>query len=91
MHIIVVIQCSDLDTLSMRRFDQATVFAEACLAQSLLPRTKATSALLEAVFLEYARYLHSLQLARGLRHYANKAGEKGAQLLQQLNPVRSIR
>lgn len=69
----------------MRYFDQAALFAEACLDQSLLKVTsKGTSALLEAVFLEYARYLHSLQLTRGVRHYCNKAGEKGEQLLGQL-------
>ncbi len=72
---------------SMRHFDQAALFAEACLSQSLIKVTKATSSLLEAVFLEYARYLHSLQLTRGARHYCNKAGEKGGQLLEQLMPT----
>ncbi len=70
----------------MRHFDQAALFAEACLDRSLIRITKATGALLEAVFLEYARYLHGIQLVRGVRHYCNKAGDKGEQLLGQLMP-----
>lgn len=74
----------------MRHFDQAALFAEACLDYSLIKHTQATGPLLEAVFLEYARYLHSLQLVRGVRHYCNKAGEKGRQLLEQLIPTSRV-
>ena len=34
-----------------------------------------TAPLIEAVFLEYARYLKSLSLLRGMRYYCEKAGE----------------
>ena len=70
----------------MRYFDQAALFAESCLEYNLIDQTRTTMPLLEAVFLEYARYLHSLHLKRGARHYCNKAGEKGGQLLEQWMP-----
>jgi len=37
----------------------------------------------EMVFLEYARYLQSLGLTRGMMHYCGKAGGKGTELLDQ--------
>ena len=39
--------------------------------------------LIEAVFLEYARYLDNLGLKRGMRYYCNLAGEKGQQLMEE--------
>lgn len=68
---------------SMRCFDQAAVFAECCLEYGVLQRSKETTPLFHAIFLEYARYLLSLGLERGFRHYCNEAGDKGQQLLQQ--------
>ena len=68
----------------MRCFDRAAVFAESCVEYGLLQQGKEkTGSLLQAIFLEYARYLLSLGLHRGFRHYCNKAGDKGQQLLQQ--------
>lgn len=41
------------------------------------------ASVIEAVFLEYARYLQSLGLSRGMRHFCARAGEKGKKLLDQ--------
>ena len=46
----------------MRHYDQAAVFAESCLEYKLVEKIKDTAPLIEAVFLEYARYLNSLSL-----------------------------
>ena len=51
-----------------------------CATCSLTPPP---APLIEAVFLEYARYLWSLGLSRGVRHYCGRAGENGKQLLEQ--------
>lgn len=67
----------------MRCFDRAAIFAEACLEYGVLQHGKDTTPLFQAIFLEYARYLLTLGLHRGFRHYSNVAGDKGQQLLQQ--------
>jgi hypothetical protein len=67
----------------MRCFGQAAVFAESCLEYGILRHSKETTPLLQAIFLEYARYLLTLGLHRGFRHYCNVAGDNGQQLLQQ--------
>ena len=74
----------------MRHFDQAAVFTEACLEYKLLKKTEDSAPLIEAVFLEYARYLNSLGLVRGTRYYCEKAGEKGEKLFQQLHKQTTI-
>ncbi len=43
--------------------------------------------LIEAAFLEYARYLHGLGFIRGMRYYCGLAGEKGGQLLAQFRSI----
>lgn len=68
---------------SMRYFDRAAVFAECCLEYGVMSHGKETTPLLQAIFLEYSRYLLSLGLHAGFRHYCGKAGDKGQQLLQQ--------
>ena len=60
----------------MCHFDQAAVLAESCLEYKLVKKIKDTAPLIEAVFLEYARYFNSLSLLRGMRYYCEKAGEK---------------
>ncbi len=70
---------------SMRHFDQAAVFTESCLEYKLVRITEDTAPLIEAVFLEYARYLNSLGWTRGVRYYCDKAGENGEKLFQQLH------
>ena len=52
-------------------------------ATCMLPNPAPPAPLIEAVFLEYARYLWSLGLSRGVRHYCGRAGENGKQLLEQ--------
>lgn len=69
----------------MRHFDQAAVFAESCLEYGLVKMTDDTAPLIEAVFLEYARYLNSIGLVRGMRYYCHKAGENGEKLFEQLH------
>lgn len=59
------------------------MFSECCLEYGVLQQSKDNLPLLQAIFLEYARYLLGLGLHRGFRHYCNKAGDKGQQLLQQ--------
>ena len=45
---------------------------------------------MEAVFLEYARYLENQGLPRAMRYYCNLAGEKGSLLLaDHLTPKKS--
>ena len=57
----------------MRHFDQTTVFAESCLEYRLVKKIIDAAPLIEAVFLEYARYLNNLSLLRGMRYYCEKA------------------
>ncbi|CAG5129448.1 unnamed protein product [Candidula unifasciata] len=70
---------------SMRNFDRAALFLEACLEFGLLKHTENTGSLYEAVYLEYARYLINLGLGPAAEHYCHKAGEKGQQLLQEVH------
>ena len=68
---------------SMRYFDQAAVFTESRLEYKLVKKMKDTAPLIDAVFLEYARYLNSLSLLRGMRYYCEKAGEKAFPTIAQ--------
>lgn len=72
-----------LDMLySMRYFDRAGLFAEACQEYGFLsPSDEKNTALVHAVYTEYARYLHSLGLEKSAYFFANKAGPKARQLL----------
>jgi len=72
-----------LDMLySMRYFDRAGLFAEACQEYGFLsPTEEKNTALVHAVYTEYARYLHSLGLEKSAYYFANKAGPKARQLL----------
>ena len=67
----------------MKYYDRAAVFTEACIDYGLVAVNEETSVLIEAVFLEYARYLHKLGLLQAMRYYCDKAGEKGKQLFEQ--------
>ncbi|XP_005089399.1 WD repeat-containing protein 11 [Aplysia californica] len=69
---------------SMRNFDRAALFLEACLEFGLLRSTEQTSSLFEAIYLEYARYLINLGLSQAAEHYCRLAGEKGQQLLKEV-------
>eukprot|EP00118_Oscarella_pearsei_P009065 m.49863 g.49863 ORF g.49863 m.49863 type:complete len:1222 (+) comp34038_c1_seq1:279-3944(+) len=67
---------------SMRWFDTAALFAEVCLEFGLLDNSHETKALIEAVFLEYARFQLILDNKIAARFYCLKAGENGAQLIE---------
>ena len=59
------------------------MFAESCLEYKLVKKIKDAAPLIEAAFLEYARYLNSLSLLRGMRYYCKKAGEKAFPTIAQ--------
>uniref|UniRef100_A0A3B4ZMV6 WD repeat-containing protein 11 n=1 Tax=Stegastes partitus TaxID=144197 RepID=A0A3B4ZMV6_9TELE len=59
---------------SMRHFDRAALFIEACLKYGVM----------EAAFLEYARLLRSLGLREGAALWASRAGSAGEQLMEEL-------
>ncbi|KAK7498382.1 hypothetical protein BaRGS_00010336, partial [Batillaria attramentaria] len=69
---------------SMRCFDRAACFIEACLEFEALAKTEETAPLFEAVFLEYARYLINLGHGKAASHYCSLAGDKGAQLYKEV-------
>lgn len=75
-----------LDMLySMRYFDRAAMFAEACQEYGFLsPSDEKNTALVHAVYTEYARYLHGLGLEKPAYFFASKAGPKARQLLDGL-------
>uniref|UniRef100_A0A3P9IJL1 WD repeat-containing protein 11 n=1 Tax=Oryzias latipes TaxID=8090 RepID=A0A3P9IJL1_ORYLA len=59
---------------SMRQFDRAALFIEACLKYGVM----------EAAFVDYARLLRSLGLREGAALWASRAGSAGVQLMEEL-------
>ncbi|GFR86903.1 WD repeat-containing protein 11 [Elysia marginata] len=70
---------------SMRNFDRAVLFLEACLEFGLLQEMENTRLLFQAVFLEYARYLINLGLGQAAKYYCQKAGDQGQQLVKEVD------
>ncbi|KAK3729030.1 hypothetical protein RRG08_005403 [Elysia crispata] len=70
---------------SMRNFDRAVLFLEACLEFDLLQDTEHTRMLFQAVYLEYARYLINLGLGRAAKYYCCMAGDRGQQLMKEVD------
>ncbi|XP_015757943.1 PREDICTED: WD repeat-containing protein 11-like, partial [Acropora digitifera] len=72
-----------LDMLySMRYFDRAALFAEACQEFGFLsPEEENNTALVHAVYTEYARYLRGLGLNKAAYFFAGKVGPRAKQLL----------
>ncbi|XP_041368583.1 WD repeat-containing protein 11-like [Gigantopelta aegis] len=68
----------------MRSFDRAACFIEACLQFGVLEKTSETASLIEAVFLEYARFLTNIGLRKAAEYYCNLAGDKGEQFLKEV-------
>ncbi|KAL3863810.1 hypothetical protein ACJMK2_005541 [Sinanodonta woodiana] len=68
----------------MRHFSKAAYFIEAGMEFDLIRKTKETGLLIEAVFLEYARLLSNLGHRKAAEYYCKKAGEKGEQLLKEV-------
>lgn len=74
-----------IETLhNMRYITHAALFAEACLQYGILQTDQSqTTVLLETVYGDYARYLHSIGFSRAMRHYCSVAGPTGTKLLDQ--------
>ncbi|XP_014675037.1 PREDICTED: WD repeat-containing protein 11-like [Priapulus caudatus] len=70
---------------SMRQFRRAALFIEACLEFEVLNISSDNDALIEAVYLEYGRYLSNLGNKTAAVHYCGKAGDKGQQLRKELD------
>ncbi|XP_072280801.1 WD repeat-containing protein 11 [Pyxicephalus adspersus] len=69
---------------SMRCFDRAALFLEACLHCSAFEITDESNKLISSVFADYARSLRSLGFTQGALRFARKAGEAGTELLSEL-------
>ncbi|XP_008296124.1 WD repeat-containing protein 11 [Stegastes partitus] len=69
---------------SMRHFDRAALFIEACLKYGVMEANDSSNKLIEAAFLEYARLLRSLGLREGAALWASRAGSAGEQLMEEL-------
>uniref|UniRef100_A0A668SFR4 WD repeat-containing protein 11 n=1 Tax=Oreochromis aureus TaxID=47969 RepID=A0A668SFR4_OREAU len=79
---------------SMRHFDRAALFIEACLKYGVMEANDSRSAvaslthyahkLIEAAFLDYARLLRTLGLREGAALWASRAGSAGEQLMEEL-------
>ena len=66
------------------------MFAETCLEYKLVKKINDTAPLwplIEAIFLEYACYLNSLSLLRGMRYYCEKAVEKAFPTIAQKQSI----
>ncbi|XP_059803789.1 WD repeat-containing protein 11 isoform X2 [Hypanus sabinus] len=70
---------------SMRYFDRAAIFLEACLKYEVLEMNENTEKFCNAVYADYARYLKMLNLKQGAILFATKAGDAGAELLKELH------
>uniref|UniRef100_A0A2K6FMQ2 WD repeat domain 11 n=1 Tax=Propithecus coquereli TaxID=379532 RepID=A0A2K6FMQ2_PROCO len=68
---------------SMRYFDRAALFVEACLKYGAFEVTEDTD-ILSAIFADYARSLKNLGFKQGAVHFASKAGAAGKDLLKEL-------
>ncbi|XP_060943690.1 WD repeat-containing protein 11 [Limanda limanda] len=69
---------------SMRHFDRAALFIEACLKSGVMEINDSSNKLIEAAFLDYARLLRSLGLREGAAMWASRAGSAGEQLMEEL-------
>uniref|UniRef100_A0A3P8UH49 WD repeat-containing protein 11 n=1 Tax=Amphiprion percula TaxID=161767 RepID=A0A3P8UH49_AMPPE len=73
---------------SMRHFDRAALFIEACLKYGVMEANDSSNILLEdpllSAFLDYARLLRSLGLREGAALWASRAGSAGEQLMEEL-------
>ncbi|KAK2143923.1 hypothetical protein LSH36_799g00015 [Paralvinella palmiformis] len=70
---------------NMRHFDRAALFAEACDEFGLLDNNQEMKSLKELIFLEYGRYLLHLGNHKACDHYCHLAGDKGKQLMADVN------
>ncbi|XP_056147631.1 WD repeat-containing protein 11 [Lampris incognitus] len=69
---------------SMRYFDRAALFIEACLKYGVMEANDSSNKLIGAAFVDYARLLRSLGLREGAALWASRAGSPGEQLMEEL-------
>ncbi|XP_026164783.1 WD repeat-containing protein 11 [Mastacembelus armatus] len=69
---------------SMRQFDRAALFIEACLKYGVMEANDSSNKFIETAFLDYARLLRSLGLREGAALWASRAGTAGQQLMEEL-------
>ncbi|XP_064788042.1 WD repeat-containing protein 11 isoform X1 [Oncorhynchus masou masou] len=69
---------------SMRYFDRAALFIEACLKYGVMEANDSTNKLIGAAFVDYARLLRTLGLRESAAFWASRAGGAGEQLLEEL-------
>ncbi|XP_015672733.1 WD repeat-containing protein 11 [Protobothrops mucrosquamatus] len=69
---------------SMRHFDRAALFLEACLKYGTIEVNEDAKKLIHAIFADYARSLKSLGFKQAAILFATKAGVPGKNLLSEL-------
>ena len=69
---------------AMRYFERAALLVEACIEFAVLDCSiPDIQSVCEAIFLEYARVLFSLDYSVAAEYYAGKSGENGRKLLDE--------
>ncbi|XP_016422640.1 WD repeat-containing protein 11 [Sinocyclocheilus rhinocerous] len=75
---------------SMRYFDRAALFLEACLKYGVMETNYDINKLIGAAFVDYAKLLRSIGLQQGAVLWASRAGETGKELLDELCQTESM-
>ncbi|XP_048362514.1 WD repeat-containing protein 11 [Sphaerodactylus townsendi] len=73
---------------SMRYFDRAALFVEACLQYGTIEVNEDAKKLIQAVFADYARSLKTLGFLQAAILFASKAGAAGKDLLNELQQLK---
>ncbi|XP_060097494.1 WD repeat-containing protein 11 [Heteronotia binoei] len=73
---------------SMRYFDRAALFVEACLQYGTIEVNEDSKKLIHAVFADYARSLKTLSFLQAATLFASKAGAAGEELLNELQQLK---
>lgn len=75
---------------SMRYFDRAALFLEACLKYGVMETNDDVNKLIGAAFVDYAKLLRSIGLKQGAVLWASRAGERGKELLDELSQTEGM-
>uniref|UniRef100_A0A8D0BDJ2 WD repeat domain 11 n=1 Tax=Salvator merianae TaxID=96440 RepID=A0A8D0BDJ2_SALMN len=73
---------------SMRYFDRAALFVEACLKYDTIEVNEDSKKLIHGIFADYARSLKMLGFKQAATLFASKAGEAGRDLLNELEQLK---
>nr|XP_034993468.1 WD repeat-containing protein 11 isoform X1 [Zootoca vivipara] len=73
---------------SMRYFDRAALFVEACLNYGTIEVNEDAKKLIHAIFADYARSLKTLGFKQAATLFASKAGPAGKDLLNELEQLK---